>query len=100
MPVPMLSPSLCEVRCSLALWSQDISTWPPRGSATESQIRRAFHTKAASCSRFSHSPRFLPETPEALQWHPDKCNAPDAAEQFRRVNEAGGVDPPRRRATS
>ncbi|CAE6971846.1 Dnajb9 [Symbiodinium sp. CCMP2456] len=38
-------------------------------SATESQIRRAFHMKA-------------------LQWHPDKCNAPDAAEQFRRVNEA------------
>ncbi|CAE7036623.1 Dnajb9 [Symbiodinium sp. CCMP2592] len=38
-------------------------------NATEIQIRRAFHMKA-------------------LQWHPDKCNAPDAAEQFRRVNEA------------
>eukprot|EP00439_Symbiodinium_sp_Y106_P062473 s3450_g9.t1 len=40
-----------------------------RGNATEIQIRRAFHLKA-------------------LQWHPDKCNAPDAAEQFRKVNEA------------
>ncbi|CAE7518367.1 Dnajb9 [Symbiodinium natans] len=40
------------------------------GSATDSQIRRAFHMKAA------------------LQWHPDKCNAPDAADQFRKVKEA------------
>ena len=24
---------------------------------------------------------------KALQWHPDKCNAPDAADQFRKVKE-------------